>query len=463
MRWLDEQFLKTPFYGARRMVAVMRRDGFVVNRKRVKRLMRVMGIAAIYQKPNTSLGHPAHKVYPYLLRGLVIDRANQVWCADITYVPMAKGFVYLVAVMDWFSRRVLSWRVSITMDLEFCVAALREAMEQHGRPEIFNTDQGVQFTSADFLAGLEAQAVRISMDGKGRYLDNIFIERLWRSLKYEEIFLKAYGSPAEARSGIGAWLSFYNDERPHQTHGYRTPREVFTGVTHGYVDNVRTLTTYPQAQQQQEKAFNDLNIKVSIVSVTPRRAGDREMAESSLHSARFLSNRWGPPQSISLPRSLGATRTCLSATEPYRSQVDYAEKTFDGSSIVDHQTRRDLFRVSGAAGLGLVASRAILTGTASAESAALVQAQPNPSSVAGDQTTADIIVETLITWGVSVIFGMVGDGIGPLIEAFSVRQDKIRYIAVRHEEAAAFMACGYAKHTGRLGVCIATTGPVQSI
>ena len=282
MRWLDEQFLKTPFYGARRMVAVMRRDGLVVNRKRVKRLMRVMGIAAIYQKPNTSLGHPAHKVYPYLLRGLVIDRANQVWCADITYVPMAKGFVYLVAVMDWFSRRVLSWRVSITMDSDFCVAALREAMEQHGRPEIFNTDQGVQFTSADFLAGLEAQAVRISMDGKGRYLDNIFIERLWRSLKYEEIFLKAYGSPAEARSGIGAWLSFYNDERPHQTHGYRTPREVFTGVTHGYVDNVRTLTTYPQAQQQQEKAFNDLNIKVSIVSVTPRRAGDREMAESSL-------------------------------------------------------------------------------------------------------------------------------------------------------------------------------------
>jgi hypothetical protein len=149
--------------------------------------MRVMGIEAIYQKPHTSLGHPAHKVYPYLLRGLLIDRPNQVWCADITYVPMAKGFVYLVAVMDWFSRRVLSWRVSITMDSDFCVAALREAMEQHGRPEIFNTDQGVQFTSADFLAGLEAQAVRISMDGKGRYLDNIFIERLWRSLKYEEI------------------------------------------------------------------------------------------------------------------------------------------------------------------------------------------------------------------------------------------------------------------------------------
>jgi putative transposase len=277
MRWLDEQFLKTPFYGSRRMVAVMRRDGLVVNRKRVKRLMRVMGIEAIYQKPNTSLGHPAHKVYPYLLRGLTIDRPNQVWCADITYVPMAKGFVYLVAVMDWFSRRVLSWRASISMDSDFCVEALGEAMEKHGRPEIFNTDQGVQFTSADFLAGLEAKQVQISMDGKGRYLDNIFIERLWRSLKYEEVFVKAYGSPAEARGGIGAWLTFYNDERPHQTHGYRTPHEVFTGVAHGYVDNVSTLTTSPQAQQQQEKAFIDSNIKVSIDPVTPGRPGDREM------------------------------------------------------------------------------------------------------------------------------------------------------------------------------------------
>ena len=165
------------------------------------------------------------------------------------------------------------------MDSDFCVAALREAMEQYGRPEIFNTDQGVQFTSADFLAGPEARAVRISMDGKGRYLDNIFIERVWRSLKYEEVFLKAYNSPAEARIGIGTWLTFYNDDRPHQAHGYRTPHEVFTDVTHGYVDNVRTLTTYPQAQQQQEKAFIDSNIKVSIVPVTPGRAREREMAE----------------------------------------------------------------------------------------------------------------------------------------------------------------------------------------
>jgi putative transposase len=280
MRWLDEQFLRTPFYGSRRMVAVMRRDGFVVNRKRVKRLMRVMGIEAIYQKPNTSLGHPAHKVYPYLLRGLEIDHPNQVWCADITYVPMARGFVYLVAVMDWFSRRVLSWRVSITMDSDFCVAALAEALEKHGRPEVFNTDQGVQFTSADFLAGLEAKQVRISMDGKGRYLDNIFIERLWRSLKYEEIFLKAYGSPAEARRGIGAWLTFYNDERPHQTHGYRTPREVFTDTAHGHVDNASALTTGPQAQQQQEKACIDSTIEASIVSVVPGRAGDHATSGS---------------------------------------------------------------------------------------------------------------------------------------------------------------------------------------
>ena len=240
MRWLDEQFLKTPFYGSRRMVAVMRREGLVVNRKRVKRLMRVMGLEAIYQKPNTSEGHPAHKKYPYLLRNLVIDHPNQVWCADITYIPMAKGFVYLVAVMDWFSRRVLSWRVSIGMDSDFCVEALKEAMATHGKPAIFNTDQGVQFTSADFLAELQTQGVGISMDGKGRYLDNIFIERLWRSLKYEEVFLNAYDSVAEARRGIGGWLSFYNEERPHQAMEYRTPFEVHSGMPScGYVDNAR--------------------------------------------------------------------------------------------------------------------------------------------------------------------------------------------------------------------------------
>jgi len=187
MRRIDELHLDYPFYGSRRMAVVLRNDGWVVNRKRMQRLMRLMGLEAIYQKPNTSRPHPDHKVYPYLLRGLIIDRPNQVWCADITYVPMAKGFVYLVAIMDWFSRRVLAWRLSITMETDFCVDALREAMDRHGRPEIFNTDQGVQFSSAAFLDELSSQHVRISMDGKGRFLDNIFIERLWRSLKYEEV------------------------------------------------------------------------------------------------------------------------------------------------------------------------------------------------------------------------------------------------------------------------------------
>ena len=187
MRRIDELYLASPFYGSRRMAAVLRREGWAVNRKRVRRLMRVMALEAIYQKPNTSRKHPDHKVYPYLLRNLTIDRPNQVWCADITYIPMAKGFAYLIAVMDWFSRRILAWRVSITLEADFCVEALRDAMHRFGQPEIFNTDQGVQFTSASFLTELETQGVRISMDGKGRFLDNIFIERLWRSLKYEEV------------------------------------------------------------------------------------------------------------------------------------------------------------------------------------------------------------------------------------------------------------------------------------
>jgi putative transposase len=260
MRRMDELYLTSPFYGSRRMVAVLRREGLIVNRKRVRRLMRLMGLEAIYQKPNTSQGHPDHKVYPYLLRGLSIEQPNQVWCADITYIPMARGFVYLVAVMDWFSRRVLSWRLSITMEAEFCVEAVQEALAKHGRPEIFNTDQGVQFTSAGFVDELEAAGVRISMDGKGRFLENIFIERLWRSLKYEEVFTKAYGSVIEARRSIGGWLSFYNEERPHQALGYRTPRVAFAGEACEHVDNTcaplraaAALPTCSQAQHQEEK------------------------------------------------------------------------------------------------------------------------------------------------------------------------------------------------------------------
>jgi len=262
MRRIDELHLDYPFYGSRRMAVVLRNDGWVVNRKRTQRLMRLMGLEAIYQKPNTSRPHPDHQVYPYLLRSLIIDRPNQVWCADITYIPMAKGFVYLVAVMDWFSRRVLAWRLSITMETDFCVDALREAMDRHGRPEIFNTDQGVQFTSGVFLDELSSQGVRISMDGKGRFLDNIFIERLWRSLKYEEVYIKAYGSVAEARQGIGGWLGFYNEKRPHQALGYRTPRAVHEAAAREYVDNASAslrgapaLPTYSQAHHQEKKAI----------------------------------------------------------------------------------------------------------------------------------------------------------------------------------------------------------------
>jgi putative transposase len=262
MRRIDELHLAWPFYGSRRMAAVLRREGWEVNRKRAKRLMRVMGIEALYQKPNTSKGHPEHKVYPYLLRGLTIERPNQVWCADITYIPMAKGFVYMVAVMDWFSRRVLSWRLSITMETDFCVEALREATELYGQPEIFNTDQGVQFTSAAFVDELAGRSVRISMDGKGRYLDNIFIERLWRSLKYEEVYIKAYGSVAEARRSLGEWLAFYNNVRPHQSLAYRTPREIFEGIACEHVDNASAslraapaLPTCSQAHLPEKKVI----------------------------------------------------------------------------------------------------------------------------------------------------------------------------------------------------------------
>jgi putative transposase len=253
MRRIDEIYMKWPFYGSRRMVAQLRGEGDDVNRKRVQRLMRLMGIETIYQRPNTSRKHPGHKIYPYLLRNLVIDRANQVWCADITYIPMAHGFVYLVAVMDWFSRRVLAWRVSITLDTDFCVEALQDAINCYGKPDIFNTDQGVQFTAAAFITILSAQGVAISMDGKGRFLDNIFIERLWRSLKYEEVFIKAYASVAQARAGIGAWLVFYNNERKHQSLGYRTPADIFAvSPPCGYVHNASALHTSPQDHQQQQ-------------------------------------------------------------------------------------------------------------------------------------------------------------------------------------------------------------------
>lgn len=254
MRLIDELHLKRPFYGARKIAVVLCRDGHKVGRKRVTRLMRLMGIETIYRKPNLSRRHPQHKTYPYLLRNLPITRVHQVWSCDITYIPMKQGFLYLVAVIDWHSRLVLSWRLSNTMDKSFCVDALQEALDTYGNPEIFNTDQGVQFTCEAFIATLESQGIRISMDGKGRCLDNIFCERLWRSLKYEEIYLRAYETTAEARAGIGQWFTFYNDERPHQSLDYQTPRHFFAAnQTCAHVDNARALTTSTQAQQPQQE------------------------------------------------------------------------------------------------------------------------------------------------------------------------------------------------------------------
>lgn len=226
MKLIDQQYLERPFYGSRRMAAWLRGQGYGINRKRVRRLMSIMGLRAIYRRPRTSQPATGHKVYPYLLSGMKIDRPNQVWTADITYIPMARGFLYLVAIMDWYSRYVLSWRLSNTLEVNFCIEALEEALRK-GQPEIFNTDQGAQFTSEAFTGILEKHGIRVSMDGKGRYADNLFIERLWRSLKYEEVYLRAYAGGTEARSGIGGYFGFYNGERPHQTLGYRIPAEVF--------------------------------------------------------------------------------------------------------------------------------------------------------------------------------------------------------------------------------------------
>ena len=227
MRAMDEIHLRLPFYGSRRLCDELADQGHRVNRKCVQRLMRQMGLNALYPKANTSRAHHAHKVYPYLLRGLAIERPNQVWCADVTYIPMRKGFVYLVAIMDWYSRKVLSWRLSNTLDADFCVSALREALCTYGTPEIFNTDQGCQFTSERFVHVLKEAKVAISMDGKGRWMDNVFIERLWRSLKYEEVYLHAYDSVPEARAGIRRWTDFYNQRRKHQGLDKRTPNTVY--------------------------------------------------------------------------------------------------------------------------------------------------------------------------------------------------------------------------------------------
>lgn len=235
MRIIDEQFLKTPFYGSRRMSNYLKREGLDVGRDRVRRLMKLMGLRAIYQAPRTSKRHPDHKIYPYLLRGLKIDRANQVWATDITYIPVQNGFLYLTAVMDWYSRKILSWKLSNTMDTSFCIEALEEAIEKYGKPEIFNTDQGSQFTSHEFTNVLKESEIKISMDGRGRWIDNVFIERIWRSLKYECIYLNAYETGEEVRHGVREWVKLYNFERPHQTFGGHTPHEVYNQITNEYL------------------------------------------------------------------------------------------------------------------------------------------------------------------------------------------------------------------------------------
>jgi len=227
MRRIDELHLDYPFAGSRMLRDLLRGEGVAIGRERVASMMRRMRIEALYRRPNTSKPAAGHKIYPYLLRGLEVVRPNQVWAMDITYIPMARGFVYLAAVVDWFSRRILSWRVSITMEVEFCLDALEEALARYGKPEIFNTDQGSQFTSADFTGLLLENAIAISMDGRGAWRDNVFVERLWRSVKYEEVYLRAYDSVGEARMSIGRYLAFYNRKRPHSSLDARTPDHAY--------------------------------------------------------------------------------------------------------------------------------------------------------------------------------------------------------------------------------------------
>ncbi len=227
MRRIDELHLEHPFAGSRMLRDLLRREGLTIGRLAVATLMRRMSIEALYRRPNTSKPAPGHKIYPYLLRNLVVDRPNQVWAMDITYIPMARGFVYLAAVVDWFSRRVLAWKLSITLETEFCIAAVNEALAVHGKPAIFNTDQGSQFTSVAFTGLLQEQKIEISMDGRGAWRDNVFVERLWRSVKYEEVYLRAYDSVSDARASLGRYLDFYNSRRPHSSLGARTPEQAY--------------------------------------------------------------------------------------------------------------------------------------------------------------------------------------------------------------------------------------------
>jgi putative transposase len=257
MRRIDELFLKYPFFGSRQLARQLRREGISAGRHRVRRLMRLMGLEAISQAPKTSAPHPEHRVYPYLLNGVAIDRPDHVWCADITYIPVQRGFLYLVAIMDWATRHVLAWRLSNTLDARFCVEALEEAMARYGKPAIFNSNQGSQFTSLDFTGLLKDAEVAISMDGRGRCMDNIFIERLWRSLKYEAVYLHDLTDGFRAHQVIGEWIHFYNTNRPHSALAGRTPAEAYDAARPvEMMDKAAALPTSPQPQQPQQDMVN---------------------------------------------------------------------------------------------------------------------------------------------------------------------------------------------------------------
>lgn len=248
-RLIDEEYTRHPFYGSRKMVVFLKTEGYTVNRKRVQRLMRAMGLAAIAPGPNTSCVHPEHKVYPYLLRGVAVVRPNQVWSTDITYIRLPRGFVYLVSIIDWYSRRVLGWRISNSMGATFCVDCLEEAIRTHGKPEIFNSDQGSQFTSDTFTGVLKREGITISMDGRGRAFDNIFVERLWRSVKHEDVYLKGYATVSELMIGLIEYFTFYNGERPHQSLGNKTPDVVYRTATDG---GAMILDKYPRAEKEEK-------------------------------------------------------------------------------------------------------------------------------------------------------------------------------------------------------------------
>ena len=254
MSLIDQKYLERPFYGSRRITHYLHNLGYQVNRKRIRRLMQIMGIQAIYPRPKTSIRGKDHKIYPYLLRGLIIDRVDQVWAADITFIPMAYGFMYLVAIIDWFSRYVLSWELSNTLDSDFCVTALIGALK-YGIPDIFNSDQGSQFTSHDFTDQLLTAGIQISMDGRGRVMDNIFIERLWRSLKYEDIYIKEYETVKQLYQGLEQYFDFYNYERPHQSLGYKTPAMVYFGIDNVQKmrDNIAKEKSYSHIHKKKEK------------------------------------------------------------------------------------------------------------------------------------------------------------------------------------------------------------------